>query len=124
MLLRDHPLMSYKGNRSWPPAWLWTAGYDNTHPKGEIGILKAVLHSHIQPRDRCLLIMEHCGAEYVGALLLTDTAFCAKIVEVLMQHLGETVQEIGNIDFSYTLRDERIGGFGYVTSRPSTHAIS
>ena len=32
MLLRDHPLMSYKGNRSWSPAWLWTAGYDNTQP--------------------------------------------------------------------------------------------
>ena len=62
MLLRDHPLMMYKGNHSWPPAWLWTAGYDNTHPRGEAGILKAVLCSHIEPRDRCFVIMEHCGA--------------------------------------------------------------
>jgi hypothetical protein len=103
MLLRDHPLMFYKGNRSWPPAWLWTAGYDNTHPQGEIGILKAVLRSHIQPPDRCFLIMEHCGAEYVGALLLNNPAFCAEIVEVLMQHLGETVRQIGDIDLSYTM---------------------
>lgn len=66
MLLRDHPLMVYKGHRSWPPAWLWTAGYDTTHPRGEIGILKAVLRPHVQPHDRCFLIMEHCGAEYVG----------------------------------------------------------
>ena len=103
MLLRDHPLMTYKGERSWPPAWLWTAGYDNTHPQGEVGILKAVLRSHIQPRERCFLITEHCRAKYVGALLINDPAFCREIVEVLMQHLGETVQEIGDIDFSYTL---------------------
>lgn len=103
MLFRDHPLMTYNGNRSWPPAWLWKAGYDTTHPQGEVGILKAVLRSHIQPRDRCFLIMEHCGAEYVGALLLSDPAFCEAIIEVLMQHLYETIQEIGDMDLSYTL---------------------
>jgi hypothetical protein len=43
MLLRDHPLM-YKGNRKLPPAWLWTAGYDTTHPIDEVEILKAGLH--------------------------------------------------------------------------------
>jgi hypothetical protein len=52
MRFRDHPLMMYKGNRSWPPAWLWTAGYDTTHPIGEVGILKAVLRSYTEPHDR------------------------------------------------------------------------
>lgn len=94
--------MMYKGNRSWPPDWLWTAGYDNTHPRGEVGILKAVLRSHIRPRDRCFLVMDHCGAEYVGALLLDDPAFCREIFEVLNQYLGNTIQEIGDIDLSYT----------------------
>ena len=47
--------------------------------------------------------MEHCGAEYVGALLLSDLTFCEEIVEVLMQHLGELIQEIGDIDLSHTL---------------------
>jgi hypothetical protein len=103
MLLRDHPLMTYKGNRSWPPAWLWTAGYDNTHPQGEVGILKAVLRSHTQPPDRCFLIMEHGGAEYVGVLLLNDPTFCQEIFEVLLVHIGKTVLEIGDIDLSYTL---------------------
>ena len=103
MLLRDHPLMMYKGNRSWPPAWLWTAGYDNTHPRGEDRILKAALRSHIQPRDRCFLVMEHCGAEYVGALLLDDAVFCREILEVLSQHLGNTIQEVGDIDVGYML---------------------
>jgi hypothetical protein len=103
MLLRDHPLMTYKGLRSWPPAWLWTAGYDNTHPRGEIGILKTALRSRIQSHDRCFLIMEHCGAEYIGALLLNDPAFYREIFEVLIQNLGKTIQEIGDIDLSYTL---------------------
>ena len=103
MLLRDHPLMTYKGNRSWPPAWSWTGGYDSTHPQGEVGILKAVVRSRIQPQDRCFLVMEHCGAEYVGALLLNDPAFCQEIFRILNVHVGETVEEIGNIDLSYTL---------------------
>jgi hypothetical protein len=101
MVLRDHPLMMYKNNRSWPPDWLWTAGYDTTHPRGEVGFLKGVLRS--KPRAGCFLIMEHCGAEYVGALLLDDPAFCQEIFEVLSQHLGNTIQEIGDIDLSYTL---------------------
>ena len=103
MLFRDHPLMTCKGNRNWPPAWLWTAGYYTTHPQGEVGILKTVLRSRIQPSDRCFLVMEHCGAEYVGALLLSDPAFCEEVVEVLMQNIGETIREIGAIDLSYTL---------------------
>jgi hypothetical protein len=97
------PLMTYKDLRRWPPAWLWTAGYDNTDPRGEIRILKTALRSRIQPHDRCFLIMEHCGAEYIGALLLNDPAFCREIFEVLIQNLGKTIQEIGDIDLSYTL---------------------
>src|SRR5262249_31076579 len=52
MLLRDHPLMSYKGMPSWPPAWTWTGGVENDHPRGEVGVLEAILPSVIQPADR------------------------------------------------------------------------
>jgi hypothetical protein len=48
MLLRDHPLMSYKGLRSWPPAWLWMHGEENHHPRGEIGLLREVVLSKIK----------------------------------------------------------------------------
>jgi len=47
--------------------------------------------------------MEHCGAEYVGALLLDDAVFCREILEVLSQHLGNTIQEVGDIDLGYML---------------------
>lgn len=102
MKLRDHPLMTYKGVSSWPPAWLWTAGYDTTHPTGEVGILKAVLRSHMEPHDRCFLVMEHCGAEYVGTLLLSNPSFCQELFEMLSGHVGKTIQEIGDIDLSDT----------------------
>jgi hypothetical protein len=103
MLLRDHPLMMYKGNRSWPPAWLWTAGDDDTYPRDEVGILKAVTSSNIKPHDRCFLVIEHCGSEYVGALFLDDPAFCRGIFEALTSHIGEMIREIGDIDLSYML---------------------
>ena len=47
--------------------------------------------------------MEHRGAEYIGALLLRDTAFCREIFGVLVKYRGKTIQEIGSIDLRYTL---------------------
>jgi len=63
MLLRDHPLMTYNSTRTWPPPWLWSSGTDNIDPKGEVGILRDVIPSSVEPCDRCFLIMEHRGAE-------------------------------------------------------------
>jgi hypothetical protein len=103
MKLRDHPLMTYKGVSSWPPAWLWRDGYETTHPQGEVGILKNVMPSTIDPDGRCFLIMEHCGAEYIGALLLSDPAFCRELFTVLVRNCGETIRDIGEIDMSRTL---------------------
>ena len=103
MWFRDHPLISYHRVPSWPPTWLWRGGNDTTNPNGEIGILKDVIPSTIEPYDRCFLVMEYCDAEYIGALLLSDTAFCREIFGVLVQNRGKTIQEIGNINLSYTL---------------------
>ena len=103
MLLRDHPLMNYRGNHSWPPEWLCRSGYEKTHPKGERGILKDVLLSSTPPANACFLIMKHNGAEYIGALLLSDSAFCLQIYRLLTQHCGQTIKEIGDIDLTHTL---------------------
>jgi hypothetical protein len=103
MKLRDHPLMTYKGVQSWPPAWLWRGGYQTTYPEGEVGILKDVMLSTTAPGNRCFLTMEHCGAEYIGALLLSDWAFCQEIYRILRKNRGETIGDIGAIDVSYTL---------------------
>lgn len=103
MLLRDHPLMSYRGARTWPPpTWLRRGGNDTTNPRGEVGILKDVIPSSIEPYDKYFVIMEHSGAEYVGVLLVRDTAL-REIFGILLQNRGKTIEEIGNIDLADTL---------------------
>jgi len=98
MLLRDHPLLTYQNRRSWPPDWLYCGGFDNTYPRGEIGLLKIVFVSLAKPSTRCFLIMEHAGAEYMGELFINDAAFCQEMYAVLLQYCGKTIQEIGDVD--------------------------
>src|SRR5262249_8716865 len=103
-LLRDHPLMVYKGIRSWPPVWVWRRGNKPTNSRrGEVGILRDVIPSVLQPSDRFFIIMEHQGAEYIGVLLLSDAAFCKSVCDVLLQHRFKPIREIGAIDLFYTL---------------------
>jgi hypothetical protein len=60
MLLRDHPLLTYWNGRSWPPDWLWCGGFDNTHPRGEVGILKTVFVSRRQTLYQLFLSYGAC----------------------------------------------------------------
>ena len=100
MLLRDHPLMMYHGVRSWPPVWVWRHG-NESNPKGEVGILHDAVLSKVPPNSTCFLIMEYLGAEYIGALLLDNRAFCRVVHDVLLQHRFKPIREIGGIDLSY-----------------------
>ena len=94
MLLRDHPLMMYKGVRSWPPVWVWKGGNVTTkNPKGEVGTLLDVVRSHFLPQFTCFLIMEHRGKQYVGLLSLDDRAFCNQIVEIVKAHRNYSMAE-------------------------------
>src|SRR4029453_11069636 len=79
MKLRNHPLMSCVGLRNWPPAWLWRNGSEDTRPAGEVGFLRHVILSDIDPPKRCFLVMEHMGAEYIGCLSFENSAFCSEI---------------------------------------------
>src|SRR5262245_19035553 len=102
MKLRDHPLMTYNGAHSWPPVWLQRRGsYENTHPTGEVGILKDVLPSILPPQKLCFLTMEHYGAEYIGTLLLSNPVFCREIWTILVQNCGKAIRDIAEIDLSY-----------------------
>ena len=47
--------------------------------------------------------MEHDGQEYEGILLFEDPIICRQLYELLVQHLGETIQQIGDIDLSDTV---------------------
>jgi hypothetical protein len=103
MLLRDHPLMTYRGIRNWPPTWTWIRGKITKCPKGEVGILKAVLTSKITPADRCFLLISYQGSEYLGCLLFDDRPFFKHITGVLRFCCNRSVAEIGSLDLTYTL---------------------
>jgi len=104
MLLKDHPLMSYHGIPSWPPVWTFVRGVEKKHPRREeIGILKEVTISNIQPADRCFLHIEHEGSTYIGCLLVDDPVFCSQIVTLLRGYLNRPVAEIGSLNISSLL---------------------
>jgi hypothetical protein len=64
-------------------------------------VLKDVKLSGIEPCESCFLIIEHEGQEYVGALLFEDPLFCREICRLLIEHCGEPIHQIGEIDISY-----------------------
>jgi hypothetical protein len=104
MVLRDHPLLSYRSVSSWPPAWTWVAGLDNQHPRGEIGILKAVAKSNFEPANRCFLYIDYEGSSYIGCLPC-DHALCAHLVKVLEANRNRPISEIGSIDLTHNSLD-------------------
>jgi hypothetical protein len=101
MVLRDHPLMRYHGLPNWPPTWSWTGGLNNKHPTGEIGILKSVELSNVQPADRCFLTIEHEGSSYMGCLLFDDHAFCRYVAKLLDSHCNRPIADIGSLDLPH-----------------------
>src|SRR5262245_50319783 len=101
MLLRDHPLMAYRGVRNWPPFWKWLDGVEDKNPRGEIGTLKSVLLSKLQRANRCFLLIQHEGSSYLGCLLFDDPAFCksiTSITRVLQLCCNRSIAEIGGIE--------------------------
>lgn len=68
-------------------------------PGGEVGILTGVetgaptaLNSH------CILIMRWNDQDYFGSLFFDDSSFLNQIVEILRQHIGSTISEIGSLN--------------------------
>ena len=102
MLLRNHPLVSYHGLRSWPPVWTYVYGAENKRPRGEIGFLREIVPSSIQPADRCFLYVDHEGSTYIGCLLIDDPAFCSQVVKLLQGYINRPIAEIGSLDLSHT----------------------
>jgi hypothetical protein len=98
MLLRNHPLMSYKGVPSWPPVWTWTYGEDDKRPKGEIGVFRRVVRSNIQPSNRCFLFIDYEESSYIGGLMVDDSLFCDQITKLLQGCCNRPIAEIGGLE--------------------------
>jgi hypothetical protein len=102
MELRDHPLMSHRGVRNWPPKWTTTRNDPNDRPRGEIGILTQVL-KHTLFEDKLFLVIQHDHRRYMAALTFDDGAFCAQLYIMLKSKIGSSIREIGSLDVSHTL---------------------
>jgi len=103
MELRSHPLMSYQSIRNWPPLWIWTGGTQNKQAEGEVGILKSVVLVGTEPFNKCYLIIEHDGEQYVGCLLFGNSSFCRQVYRVLDDNCGVSLQHIGGIEVNYSV---------------------
>ena len=97
MQLRDHPYMSFNGVPNWPPEWIWTAGNENSHPVGEVGVLEDRQRSNINA-NVCFVTMRYDGATYVGRLEFDRQEYCDRICELLVRHYGQDLREIAILD--------------------------
>ena len=99
--LRNHPLLARHMLRSWPPVWAWIGLNKNSHPKGEVGILKKV--SPDPALKRCFLTIEYDNDLYMACLLVSDRSFCERLSVILQEHLGWTIEQVGGLDVSDAL---------------------
>ena len=103
MNLRDHPLLSHRGIRSWPPVWHCLGDGKDRHPKGEVGILKEVKVPATSPLNRCFLVIEYLGTPYMGCLLSEDASFSIFLARFLSDHYNQSIESIGGLDVSHVL---------------------
>jgi hypothetical protein len=100
MQLRDHPLMSHRGVRNWPPLWTQMRIGGVKIVKGELGVL---IYVHAGgASNTCYLVIEHENENYTGSLIFDDGPFCRQLVDLLQQYRGRSVKEIGDLQVSFT----------------------
>jgi hypothetical protein len=95
MQLRQHPLMSYRGSRVWPPIWVSVESAERA--RGEVGLLKEV-RCYPSKGGETYLIIDHEGAQYAGCLLLEDKVFCEQLSNFLQNYRGMPIKEIGSLN--------------------------
>jgi hypothetical protein len=93
--------MSCFGVRNWPPVWVRS----NEHVKlirAEIGTLKRAYFKR-SLGNGFHLVMEYEGKEYMASISFDDAQFCQNLYSFLQSHTGRSIQEIGDLDLSFTL---------------------
>ena len=101
MNLRDHPLMRSHGVQSWPPVWV--GKYGAAERTGEIGKLTYVGSNPRRIPRAIFLHITHGSTPYCGSLLIEDPAFRLAMYELFQNHIGRTIQEIGDLDLAHLL---------------------
>ena len=98
MKFRDHPQISQKRVRSWPPAWVESNSLPGTVLTGEIGVLTDVNLRGFNP-CRLLLTIHHENRSFSAVLFFDDEPFCVQVFEFLKGCVGRSIEEIGDMNF-------------------------
>lgn len=99
MHLRDHPLMHSGTAPGWPPVWTRLTT-DAQVLTGEIGVLKKTIR---ETDGKCCLVIDYDGAAYFGSVVFDDVMFCGLIYQILKEHVGQPLTDIGDLDLSFSL---------------------
>jgi hypothetical protein len=70
--------------------------------QGELGTLDDVSMNESIP-NKIFLAMEHVGERYITVLLFDDVTFTKQLYPLLLENVGRTIKEIGDLDLSHTL---------------------
>ncbi len=92
--LRDYSLMTHGGAPNWPPLWMQSRiGGGVKAMNGEGGVLMYV-HAAADSR-KCYLVIEDENENYTGTLVFDNARLCRQVADLLQQHLGRSIKEIG-----------------------------
>jgi hypothetical protein len=89
--LRDHISLN------WPPVWTKATKEAADQARGEIGVLRYV-HFSNSSSYKCFLVIEHESKHFVGTLVFHGPALHRQITDVLQQHIGCSIKDIGNLE--------------------------
>ena len=102
MKLRNHPLINAYFSQSWPPPWVSSLNGQNVMASGEVGVLKDVWMSE-KSRLTIFLAIAFENRRYVGCMALSDAPFCNQLYTILRGQIGRSIEDIGDLDLSFTL---------------------
>lgn len=100
MQLREHPSMSYRGSRVWPP--IWVSAQSSKSRRGEVGLLKEV-RTYPSKGGETYLMIDYEGTQYAGCLLLDDRTFSEHLSKFLQGCCEMLIKDIGSLDIPATL---------------------
>ena len=83
---------------NWPPNWIRIEGEGSPKLTGEIGILISIARSRLDPPTKCYLMMDFQGCSYMGILSFTEDSLFQQAFELLQQHSGDSIQQIGDLE--------------------------
>lgn len=102
MELRNHPLMCFLTRPSWPPVWSWIGGKRDQYATGEVGVLREVRMHDLQ-ETKVFLVIDHDERLYMGCVLFDDAPFALAVYDLLQNHRGERIADIGGLDVDHLL---------------------